>query len=130
MAADLGGARRRQVWIAAVVVAGLTVWNLAVYLPPRLAELGQYGGITADLKREVERTGLEDAVVFVPTDGLLFNDGFHMNDPFLDRGTVFGRDLGARNAELMRAYPDRPSFLWTRGRLQPVGQRVSKRVGP
>ena len=52
------------------------------------------------------------AVVFVQTQGLLFNDGFFMNDPFLEHGTLFARDLGRRNGELLRIYPEREAYVW------------------
>jgi hypothetical protein len=110
----------RLSWGVVVLFALLLGWNLTTYLPVRLAELEQYGGVTADLHREIERRGLDRAVVLIPTEGLLYNDGFFMNDPFLREGPVFVRDLGERNAELLERFPDRPLYRWSSGRLEPV----------
>lgn len=99
-------------WAVAGVMGVLVLSNLAGYLPRRLHELPAYGGVTADLPREVERRGLDRAVVFVKTQGLQFNDGFFMNDPLGLEGAVFARDLGERNAEVLARFPDRPPYRW------------------
>jgi hypothetical protein len=108
----------------AALVLGLCIWNAAVYFPERWRELAQYGNVTADLRREVTRRGLEQAVVFVWTEGLRYNDGFALNHPSLDGGPIFARDLGARNRELLQRYPGYRPYRWTRDkRLVPLSLR-------
>ena len=104
---DRGGAI-----FAALATLVLVSVNLGGYLPDRLRELPEYGAVSSRLAREVERRELERALVFVRTEGLLFNDGFFMNDPFLESGTLFVRHLGRRNRELIRLYPEREAYVW------------------
>ncbi|MBT3294444.1 MAG: hypothetical protein HN383_04175 [Verrucomicrobia bacterium] len=106
--------------LSLLCVAGLMLWNATVYMPKRLREARQYGNVTADLHREVVRRGLQQAVVFVRTEDLLFNDGFFMNDPALKSGPVFARDLGARNRELLDAFPGYEGYVWDKVDLRPL----------
>jgi 4-amino-4-deoxy-L-arabinose transferase-like glycosyltransferase len=116
---------------AAAAIGGLTMWSFGNYLPPRLAELERYGGVGPELKREIERTDLGRAIVFVPTEGLLFNDGFFMNDPFLRGAVLFARDLGEENARLIAAHPDRSPWRWDGRRLAPLhATRTAGARGP
>jgi hypothetical protein len=115
----------RFAWIPLVA---LVTANFASYLPERLRELPSYGGIDAALKRAVEASALAGAVVFVETDGLLYNDGFYLNHPSLRGDPVFARDLGPRNAELLALYPTRRGFRWAGGVLTPM--RESSRATP
>lgn len=96
----------------AAVLAVLIAINLTAYMPRRLRELPRYGAIGSALAREVERRELRDALVFVRTEGLMYNDGFSLNDPFLRRGPIFARDLGERNTELMALHPDFDAYRW------------------
>jgi len=96
------------------------VWNLAVYFPVRWDELHDYGGVNAALKREVQRHRLQDAVVFVRTEGLIYNDGFFLNDPFMRANLIFARDLGPRNADLLAAHLTFRGYRWNDKRLEPM----------
>jgi hypothetical protein len=121
------GRRRRGPWRAAtggvlgvMCVAGLILWNATVYMPKRLREARGYGNVSVRLQNEVRRMALREAVVFVPTEDLLFNDGFFMNDPLLRHGPFFARDLGARNMELAALFPGCRSYAWNRNELRPL----------
>ncbi len=84
----------------------------------------------ADLRRVSEAYDLTDSIVFVRTEGLLYNDGFFMNDPFLRDGAIYARDLGPRNLELMEAYPERKAFRWTKNSLLPLRPSRLPAVAP
>ena len=115
-------------WATAVVLSLFVGLNLTLYLPQRLAELPNFGGISADLAKEVDRLQLdEEALVFVETQGLLFNDGFHMNDPANPRATLFARDFGPDNQPLIDQYPERPVWRWNGERLVPQ-ERIASHV--
>jgi hypothetical protein len=101
-------------WIVGFFLAALVGWNLLVYLPERLNEGHTYGGVTARLRNEVQRRNLDKAVVFVETQDLLYNDGFFLNDPFLEEPPVFARDLGDRNRELLAHFPGYEAYRWDR----------------
>jgi hypothetical protein len=45
---------------------------------------------------------------------LLYNDGFFLNDPFLEEPPVFARDLGDRNRELLAHFPGYEAYRWDR----------------
>jgi hypothetical protein len=105
----------------ALACAALVLWSLLFYLPERLRELPRYGGVSAELARLVSRRPLHEAIVFVETEGLTYNDGFHLNDPFLRGDTLFVRDLGSRNAQLLALHPGRTAYRWAAGVLTPTG---------
>ncbi|HKQ60520.1 MAG TPA: glycosyltransferase family 39 protein [Candidatus Polarisedimenticolaceae bacterium] len=112
--------RGGEVLCLAAVLLVLVACNGIGYFPQRFAELPHYGGIGPQLKQEVERGGLDRAVVFVRTQGIMFNDGFFLNDPWLHDGAVFAIDLGPRNQELLRAYPHFRGYLWADDTLRPL----------
>jgi len=103
-----------------LAAGGFLLWNAFVYLPPKFIEAHTYGGISARLGDQVAAAGLTQAVIFVKTENSLYNDGFHLNDPFLRKGPYFVNDLGPRNDELMRLYPDYQTFRWDKNRLVPI----------
>ncbi len=107
------------VMVCYLVLAGLVAWNIRVYMPVHLKDARQYGNVSGNLHREVERRGLERALVFVETENLLFNDGFFMNDPLFREGPVFARDLGAYNKALVAAFPDYDVYTWDKTELRP-----------
>ncbi|MDX1387925.1 MAG: glycosyltransferase family 39 protein [Acidobacteriota bacterium] len=111
------------------VVAVLISSNLVIYLPRCVKALPGYGGVDSDLKDAVEASRLRDAVVFVPTSGPLFDDGFYMNDPHLRGPVIFARDLGDQNAELLAEFPDREAWRWAEGRLEPLSPRTAWTAG-
>ena len=108
----------------------LTLWNVTYYFPKRFAELPGYAGVTAELKREVRARELQRAVVFVWTEKTIYNEGFFLNDPFMNGNLIFAVDLGQRNHELLAKYPDFAAYRWTRDkRLVPL-ELASPRGGP
>ena len=104
-----------------ILTAGVFMyWNAFVYLPLKFFEAHTYGGISSCLGNQVAAAGLTNAIIFVKTENSLYNDGFHLNDPFLRKGPYFVNDLGPRNDELMRLYPNYQSFQWDKKSLVPV----------
>ncbi len=102
------------------LVALMTAWSFAFHFPAQWRELEQYGGVSPELRRGVEIRDLDDAIIFVQTEGLNYNDGFFMNDPLLREGSIFARDLGERNDELLRAFPGRKAYRWDKRALLPL----------
>jgi len=109
-------------WAPAVALAALVAWGSWVYLPARLRELPAYGGITADLRRQIERLAPARAVVFSETQGLQYDPGFFLNDPFFESERIFARDLGPRNTDLLALYPEYLAYRWAEGQLQPIAR--------
>jgi 4-amino-4-deoxy-L-arabinose transferase-like glycosyltransferase len=113
------GARRA---VPAVVTACL-LFNLAVFLPHRVAG---FGGTFADVETVLPRVlaahDFSGALVFVDaverSHDLLdpFNDfygtAFMRNDLDFDGDTVFVRNLRERNHEMVALHPDRDYFLY------------------
>ena len=63
--------------------------------------------------KKVQELGITNAVIFQQSygyrgDGL--GSGFLHNSPWLDTPIIFARDLGERNAELVRFFPDRTYY--------------------
>jgi hypothetical protein len=112
--------------VMTLVLAGLIGWNMAFYLPQELSQLHNLNGITADLKNEVKKADLKDAVVFVQTWGIFNNDGFYMNDPFLRGPVIFARDLGDRNTELLAQYSDYEGYMWDKNKLKRLNSPASE----
>jgi len=68
------------------------------------------------LQLQVAQQQLHNAIVFIePQDEheLIVGSGFFMNTPDLaSQDIIFARDLGARDAELLRHYPERKGFIY------------------
>lgn len=107
-------------FMAAAAIFALVGWNAFVYMPARWIEMAEYGGVTAQLPRAIEAEGLTEAIVFVPMQPLVFNEGFGLNDPLLKRGVIIATDRGDRNTKLLEAFGDRPAYRWSEGRLIPL----------
>lgn len=100
---------------------------VAVGLP---AELGQYhdgyGDIDPAMLPLVERSGIENAIVHVKNYGRdysapevqnkYYSTGWLQNGIALDASVLFVHDLGARNADLWKHYPDRKVYTYTLNR--------------
>ncbi|MEZ4218124.1 MAG: hypothetical protein R3E88_16680 [Myxococcota bacterium] len=72
---------------------------------------GAYRQASGALRELVREQHLTHALVFVAEEGWGWKSAFPLNDYPLERNDVlFARDLGARNAELEAAFPDRPVF--------------------
>ncbi len=104
----------------AAVLASLLGWGCWVYLPARLRALPAYGGITAELMWQIDRIAPHQAVVFSETQGMMYDPGFFLNDPFLESGRIFARDLGDRDRDLLIRYPAYLAYRFSAGRLVPI----------
>jgi hypothetical protein len=104
----------------AAVLASLVAWGSWVYLPARLQALPAYGGITADLMWQIDRIAPHQAVVFAETQGMMYDPGFFLNDPFLANGRIFARDLGPHDQDLLVRYPGYLAYRWSAGKLTPI----------
>jgi hypothetical protein len=107
-----GMAERYTLGAAAASVA----CALLVYVPVYGSSLRSMSTLARAPYDLVERHGLRHAVVFVHSlPGLTWRPGtwvyYHRNNsPDLDDPVLFVRDFGPKNAELMRALPDRAAF--------------------
>jgi hypothetical protein len=66
---------------------------------------------------KVQSLGITNAVIFQKSYGLKGNtlgSGFLHNEPDLKSSIVFARDLGSRNEELIRFFPERKYYLASR----------------
>lgn len=106
--------------LVGALVGVLIFWNLIFYFPSRFDEGHDYANISDQLKREVERRGLHNAIIFVHTEGLARNDGFFMNDPVNLSDRIFARDLGERNWDLLELYPGYKGYTWNKKTLVPM----------
>lgn len=106
--------------VTLTVLVGLISMNLMTYMPRHFAAGRDYGNISPDLRTAIERQDLDGILVFVRTEGTLYNDGFFMNDPLLEGSRIFARDLGPRNADLAARYPHLDPYLWDKRDLQPL----------
>lgn len=112
-AGPLGAAAER---FALGAVAASVACALIVYVPLYGSALRSMSTVARAPYDLVERQGVRRAVVFVHSlPGLTWRPGtwvyYHRNNsPELDDPVLFVRDLGPRNADLMRALPDRSAF--------------------
>ncbi len=110
---------RSGLWLASLAGAVAGWWIGHVPL------IDMCRGFTFDrptIRRVVEATGLQNAVVFIRSGHYrtmardhtpdYYNDGFKLMDPDLDRNPViYARDLGpGRNAELLKHFPGRTAW--------------------
>jgi len=66
-----------------------------------------YYWVRGDVLRAVKQHKVDNAVVFVCSE---FGEVFAHNSPLLDNEIIYARDLGQKNALLMRHYPGRKYF--------------------
>jgi len=109
------------------VLIGFLLGALLLW-PPRIEFYGSPGwgwALRDDVADAVDAAKLRDALVFVDTSGR-FGDRpylavFLRNGLDLDATDVlYARDLGARNEELQRLFPERRAFLFSEGELTPM----------
>jgi hypothetical protein len=112
-----------------LVFLGLTTWNLVAYLPDRLTEGHRFGNVSAGLKEKVEEMDLTHSLIFVKTEGLLYNDGFFLNDPFMNSSVIFARDLGKKNQALIDRHPGYEIYHWDKKELKRISGKPVKHVG-
>lgn len=103
-------------YVVGLVTATLLV-SIFGHLPPRVwgyAERGNYYDI-----RPLVNSLSAPALVFIgeeqETRLFPYMAGFQLNDVYLQGKVIFARDLGARNAELLRYYPNRRGYLLSVG---------------
>ncbi len=66
-------------------------------------------GMGPELRRAAQQHKIEKSIVFL--DPIFYEMGIGLIDPLEpDEGNIYARDLGDRNMELMRLYPDRRAF--------------------
>ncbi len=123
--------QRAASFFLGLILLGLVGWNLIGYLPERLKEGRNYANVNAGLKERVEEMDLDRALIFVKTENLLYNDGFFMNDPFMNKTVIFARDLGERNQTLMAEYPEYDVYYWDKRVLTKIiRERAADPRGP
>jgi hypothetical protein len=98
----------------AFLLACLLAYNFTVYLPAQLPMYRGYNFVSASSLQAVDRAGIHNALVFVvsnpPGEWWSYGGVFSANSPTLNGDVVYARDLGAKDAQLMRRYPGRSYY--------------------
>ena len=98
------------------IFATLNLTALAV-LPNRLGLFRGYYDVTGDLERQLEATGLEEAIILVDTvDWQPWGEGARIMTGPRRHEILIAADLDD-NSVITRAYPDRPVLRWDGGDL-------------
>jgi hypothetical protein len=104
-----------------LVVAYLTLWSFTNFVPPIFRGWTDWYQINGDGVRKVDAANIHHAVVFVQignwTDYAPF---FCQNTPSLDTDVVYAIDLGDRDKDLMRLYPGRSFYRYSKGVITPI----------
>ena len=91
------------------------LFAVAVRMPRLIAFYSDsFWDVDNRLMKKVQSLGITNAVIFQKSYGLKGNtlgSGFLHNEPGLNSSVVFARDLGSRNAELIRFFPGRKYYL-------------------
>ncbi|MCC7107329.1 MAG: glycosyltransferase family 39 protein, partial [Chloroflexi bacterium] len=115
--------------VAALFLAGVLVYNAALYLPRELRTSHGYNGVDRGRLSLVQRAGLQNAVVFVSdraSGWQAYSSVFAANSPLLDGPVVYAHDLGPeRNAQLLAQFPGRRGYLLDGGRLRALNRSVA-----
>ncbi|MDQ1326771.1 MAG: 2 protein [Candidatus Poribacteria bacterium] len=74
-------------------------------------------GVNTDVQRAVRREKISNAVVFV---GSYYGSVLAENSPLLDSSIIYVRDLGVKNKQMMKYYPDRRYYLANGGDIQEI----------
>ena len=107
---------------AAALLAALCL-PAALALPDRLRLYHGYNNVDGSLERAIAAAGLERAVVvFAGDDWQDWAMASRFMTGQLGHDLVFARSL-ADNSALWSAYPGRPAYVWSEGKLEPVQQR-------
>ena len=112
-------ARPSVVAVIAVVAifATLNVTALAV-LPHRLGLFRDYYDVTGDLERQIEATGLDEAIILVDDeDWQPWGEGARLMTGPRRLEIIIGADL-EDNSVITKAYPERPVLRWDGEHLQ------------
>ncbi|MEP0823090.1 MAG: glycosyltransferase family 39 protein [Ignavibacterium sp.] len=90
------------------VVVILFAMGLCFNLPAHLRHYGDsYWGVDGRALKAVHQIGIDRGIVFVSSG---YGGLFPQNDPLLEEGPIFARDLGERNEKLLRLYPGLPAW--------------------
>jgi hypothetical protein len=102
----------------ALLIVGLFI---IISIPVRAGDFGlQYNvphlQVDRSLYQTVKQQNIHDAIVFIePQDRqeLIVGCGFFMNTPDLNsQDIIFAKDLGEKNKELLKQYPERKGFMY------------------
>jgi hypothetical protein len=96
-----------------VLAGALLLFNLRFYLPSQLSLYHNYNYSSDTELRAVERARIHHAVVFVVSPpGIWYTYGnvLFENDPLLKGDVIYVRDLGARDQELLKYFPNRTRY--------------------
>ncbi|GJQ19904.1 MAG: hypothetical protein HBSIN02_02590 [Bacteroidia bacterium] len=94
---------------AAGMVLILITLGLCFNLPAHLRHYGNsYWGVDGRALKTVRQAGIDRGIVFVSSG---YGGLFPQNDPLLEKGPIFARDLGERNQKLLRLYPTLPAWV-------------------
>jgi|GEM_PF-815595 len=119
---------RSACWLAGLM---LTLWGIPHAYGLIINEWGftwQSRGWRHRVYTEAKDAGLDHALIFIETGYYRATESdegpdeyqydFIRNDPDLNGPIIYARDLGERNAELMRRYPGRKAYRFVRGRVR------------
>lgn len=84
----------------------ILLFLIGTALPPLFEDCRRYGGVSAQVAKNVKKAGLNNALVFCNR----FGEGFSYNRLSLDGPVVYARDLQLLNPALTLVYPDRRCF--------------------
>ena len=84
--------------------------------PKLLKEYKQYFNVDKSLFNYVKKNKVQNAVVFINTGDTPYSNGFQYNSPELDGDIIFVRNLGQKNIELMKEFPNRKYFIYYKNR--------------
>jgi len=110
--------------LVAFLVVALISHNLVHYLPGQWSAYKDYNYISADSVEAVKRAGLRNALVFVEHEPgwqwWKYGCVFSSNSPFLDSDVIYARDLGEKNYELIKLFPERGYYRLRGTELEPL----------
>lgn len=93
----------------AAFVLFLVAMGFASNVPAHIRNYGtSYWGVDGEALSIVRRQGVDRGIVFVPQSK--FGSVFPENDPFMQKGLIFARDLGEANARLLQHYSSLPAY--------------------
>jgi hypothetical protein len=121
---ELGRWSKPSVVAVTAVVSVFATLNLTAVavLPHRLGLFRGYYDVTGGLERQLERSGLEEAIILVDTeDWQPWGETARIMTGPRRLKVVVAADL-VDNSVLLNAYPDRPVLRWEEGRLSAAGE--------
>jgi len=105
----------------ALLLATLAGWGFFVTAIPWWRSFSGWYDIHAEPARTVAAQAPPNSVVLLPiTSWTEYAPYFVRNSPLLDSSVLFARDLGARNREMLAAFPDRLVIRYSDGTFTPL----------